>query len=63
MTKKTDTKNEGAPPEDKPKNDEMDTNETKDKEEKKDNTSAEVVNGQGNTAELEESQSSNKSDD
>ena len=62
MTKKTETKNEGAPPEDKPKNDDMDTNETKDKEDKKD-TSAEVVNGQGNTAELEESQSSNKSDD
>ena len=62
MTKKTDTKNEGAPPEDKPKNDDMDTSETKEKEEKKD-TSAKDVNGQGNTAELEESQSSNKSDD
>jgi len=62
MTKKTETKNDNAPPEDKPKKDDMDTNETKDKEDKKD-TSAEVVNGQGNTAELEESQSSNKSDD
>jgi hypothetical protein len=62
MTKKTETKNDNAPPEDKPKNDDMDTNETKDKEDKKD-TSAEVANGQGNTAELEESQSSNKSDD
>jgi len=62
MTKKTETKNDTAPPEDKSKNDDMDTSETKDKEDKKD-TSAEVVNGQGNTAELEESQSSNKSDD
>ena len=62
MTKKTETKNDTAPSEDKSKNDDMDTSETKEKEEKKDN-SAEVANGQGNTAELEESQSSNKSDD
>ena len=40
----------------------MDTNEPLTNEDKK-NTNAEIVNGQGNTAEREESESSNKSDD
>jgi len=39
----------------------MDTNEPPTNEDKN-NTSEEIVNGQGNTAEHEESESSNKSD-